>query len=259
MQARLGSFPWVIAMFLVCQRPAYADIKDFFQILKGARNQLGATPNTGGENATRHVVLNGIPLHLLIGRASQSPEKVISQQQQRCNRPQSGAAHVPIRKEISLDYAMMIDPTPFLHPAPLCMAYAYSGQGQTDYMVVWSDGPVPTGALLSMEGTEAPGSEAPGVPRPHGAWRSFNLAEPSAGYMIVSYLMDDPAEAAFRQTVNQLLAAGFTTDGAFAQAASKNGQLLIRLERPGQDVLVSALPRRHRTNKSLILYMARIR
>jgi hypothetical protein len=97
------------------------------------------------------------------------------------------------------------------------------------------------------------------VPRPHGALRSFNLAEPAAGYMLVSYLMTDPAETALRQTVKQLTAAGFATDGAFAQAASNQGHLSIRLERPGQDVLVSAFPRRKTATKSLLLYLVRIR
>ncbi len=247
------------ATVLTGTQSARADITEFFQLMKGARSGLSAAPNTTGEGAPRQVVLNGVPLHLLTGRSNDTPEDVVSHYERRCPRPKFASSQLPIRKDVGTDYAWMLDPTPFLQPAPLCMAYAYNSAGLTDYIAVLSDAAVPAGALSSAENRDAPGSEAPGVPRPHGAVRSFNLAEPAAGYMMVSYLMPDSAESAFRQTVHQLTAAGFTSDGSFARAASQQGQLLIRLERTGQDVLIHAMPRRTTPSRSLIIYMARIR
>jgi len=258
-------------LFLLCAPlcgagPARAEIRDLLQLFQGARNGMPEAPQTVGESAPRQLLFNGAPLRMLIGRSPQTPRDVVEFYQRRCGaglaREKSrepGSPGPQIMRQVGEGYAMMVDVAPFFRAAPLCMAYARRTADATDYMTVYSDGPLPKGVLSPSEREDAPGIDAPGIPRPHGGVRSFSLSEPAAGYVIVAYAMDDAPEVALRQAINQLATVGFTPDGSFAQAASQERRLMMRLERPGQDLVVSAQERRAASHGSLILYLARTR
>ena len=130
-----------------------------------------------------------------------------------------------------------------------------------EWMVHWqsADAPLPRSVLSPPRGQDAPGSDVPGVPRPHGSLRSFNLREPSAGYAIVSYVVDAPASNALSSVVSQLRGEGFAVDGSFGTAARAADQLILRLERPGRDLLVSAHPHGGAPDRSLLVYVTRSR
>lgn len=251
---------------LCSQSPARAEIRDLLQLFQDARNGMPEAPQTVGESAPRQLLFNGVPLRMLIGRSPQAPRDVVEFYQRRCGSGRArekgrepGSPGPQLMRQVGDGYAMMVDVAPFFRAAPLCMAYARRTDDGTDYMTVYSDGPLPKGVLSPSEREDAPGIDAPSVPRPHGGVRSFSLSEPATGYVIVAYAMDDAPEVALRQTINQLATVGFAIDGSFAQAASQERRLLMRLDRPGQDLIVSAQERRAASHGSLILYLARTR
>lgn len=256
---------------LLSALPARADIRNLLGWLR--RGQPEA-PQTIGKGPPRLIELNGFPLHLQVGRSADSPRQVVDFYQRSCARSHHSAGPPPLVRRDGADPSLLVGVDGdgdevrrrmaalrqhFIHTAPLCMVYAHAAGDATDFMAVWSDTPLPPRVLSPPAQGDAPGYDIAGVPRPSGARRSFNLVEPSVGYILVAYVSDDQPEVAFREAVNQLVAEGFAVDGSMGRAAADAGRLLLALDRPGQNLLVSAEPRESGAPGCLILYMARSR
>jgi len=254
-------------------QPAHAEIRNLFQFLQSG---LGEAPQTVGESAQRQLLLNGFPLHMRIGRSQDNPSNVAEHFAQSCTRASGGDARIPppLHRQQGRDYALVIGAQGnsaelwkkmrdtkqhYLFLAPLCMAYAHRVDDGTDYLAVWSDAPLPPQVLSPSPGRDAPGTDAVGVPRPMGSTRLFSLVEPAAGYVIVSYSISAPSDVALRETVSQLGQSGFTVDGHFGSAARDHRRLMIRMERSGQDVLISTQPLLSTGGGSQVMYLARVR
>ena len=254
---------------LLCAAPARGDVRNLFRFLRQGPPEV---PHTVAKSPPRHVELNGFPLHLLTGRSPESPRQVVDFYQGSCSRSHRGAGPPPLLRRDGEDTSLLVGVDGdgaevrrrmeegrlhFIHTAPLCMVYAHLTDGLTDFMAVWSD--APPAVLSPPPRGDAPGYDIPGIPRPAGSRRSFNLVEPAAGYILVTYRSDDLPAVAFREAVGQLVAAGFVVDGALGRVAADQGRLLLTLDRPGQNLLVSAEAGESGAPGCLILYMARSR
>lgn len=261
----------VLGATLLGAAPARADVRN---LLSWLRHGQPETPQTLGKSPPRLVELNGFPLHLQIGRSTESPRQVVDFYQRSCARAHKSAGPPPLLRRDGEDASLLVgvdgdgeevrrrmaaSRQHFIHTAPLCMVYAHAAGDATDFMAVWSETPLPPRVLSPSTQDDAPGYDIAGVPRPAGARRSFNLVEPSMGYIIVAYVSAEQPEVAFREAVNQLVSEGFASDGAMGRAAADAGRLLLSLDRPGQNLLVSAEPRESGAGGSLILYMGRSR
>ncbi len=256
---------------LLCAAPARGDVRNLFRFLRQGPPEV---PHTVAKSPPRHVELNGFPLHLLTGRSPESPRQVVDFYQGSCSRSHRGSGPPPLLRRDGEDTSLLVGVDGdgaevrrrmeegrlhFIHTAPLCMVYAHLTDGLTDFMAVWSDAPLPPAVLSPPPRGDAPGYDIPGIPRPAGSRRSFNLVEPAAGYILVTYRSDDLPAVAFREAVGQLVAAGFVVDGALGRVAADQGRLLLTLDRPGQNLLVSAEAGESGAPGCLILYMARSR
>lgn len=264
---------WAYAAALCSAQPAHAEIRNLFQFLQ---NGLGEAPQTVSESAQRKLLLNGFPLHMRIGRSQDVPGNVAEHFAQSCSRSAGSVSSIPppLHRQQGRDYALVIGAQGnaaelwqkmrdtkqhYIFLAPLCMAYAHRSDDATDYMAVWSDAPLPPQVLSPSPGHDAPGTDAVGVPRPMGSTRLFSLVEPAAGYVIVSYSVSVPSDVALRETVSQLGQSGFTIDGHFGSAARDHGKMMIRMERSGQDVLISTQPLLSKGDGSQVMYLVRVR
>jgi hypothetical protein len=249
--------------------PARAEIRDLLSLLQGG---LAEAPQSLGQSAPRQLLLNGFPLRVLVGRSLDSPRQVTDHFARSCSHSRGGGA--PAHREDGTSYSLLLGVQGeadslkrrmaatrqhYVHLAPLCMAYAHRSEDATDYLAVWTDAPLPESVLSPSPQSDAPGSDVPGVPRPSGSVRSFSLVEPAAGYRVAAYAVENPPAVALRETVNQLAQSGFSVDAAFSRSARDRGRLIVRLERTGRDLLVSAQPLRSSAQGSLILYLARAR
>lgn len=250
--------------------PARAEIVDLLRMLQPNL----PVPRGLGHSSPRPLQLNGFPLQMVSGRAPETPRQILDSYQARYRDRHPGRLPSPAHREDGDDYGVLITVDGsgddllrrmaatrqhYLHLAPLCLVFAQQAGELTDYLAVWSDTPLPRSVLAPPPGQDAPGSDVPGVPRPVGSLRSFSLREPAAGYAIVSYVVDAPAPNALSSVINQLRSEGFAVDGTFGTAARATGQLLLRLERPGRDLLVSAHPHAASADRSLIVYLTRSR
>lgn len=261
----------LLGAVLLTAAPAHADIRNLLGWLQRGQPE---TPQTLGKSVPRLVELNGFPLHLQIGRTAESPRQVVDFYERSCARSHHSAGPPPLLRRDGEDASLLVGVDGdgeqvrqrmaaarqhFIHTAPLCMAYAHLAGDATDFMAVWSDAPLPPRVLSPPPQGDAPGYDIPGVPRPTGTRRSFNLVEPAVGYIIVAYVSEEQPAVAFREAVNQLVAEGFAIDGAMGRAAADAGRLLLTLDRTGQNLLISAEPRDSGAPGSLILYMGRSR
>lgn len=252
----------------VSPRPARAEIVDLLRLFQPNLQ----VPRGLGHSSPRPLLLNGFPLQLVSGRVPETPRQILDSYQARYRDRHPGRLPAPAHREDGEDYGVLLTVDGsgdellqkmaatrqhYLHLAPLCLVFAQQSGELTDYLAVWSDAPLPRGVLAPARGQDAPGSDVPGVPRPHGALRSFSLREPGAGYAIVSYVVDAPASNALSSVVSQLRSEGFAVDGSFGTAARAADQLVLRLERPGRDLLVSAHPHGGSPDRSLVVYVTR--
>lgn len=259
----------VVTLTVAAPQPARADITDLFQLL---RPNFPQAPRTLAESAPRHLLLNGFPLRMLSGRTPETPQQVLDFYEQRSRQRSRGAVPTPVFRREGQDFGILLAADGdgeellrqmvarrlhYVHLAPLCMVFAQRAGELTTYLAISSDTPMPAQVLSPTSGQEAPGSDVPGVPRPAGSLRSFSLSEPAAGYVAVSYIVDQPPENAFASTVEELRAAGFTVDASFGTAARASGTLTLRLERGRQDLLISAVPHQSGAQRSLIMYVTR--
>jgi hypothetical protein len=231
---------------------ADAAVLDLFDFLRLGHPQ---PPRTLANTPPRRLLLNGFPLQMLSGRTPESPRQVLDFYELRYRKRSQGALGAPVHRRDGDDFGLLVAADGngeellaqmrarklhYVHLSPLCMVYAQKVGELTDYVAVFSDAPLPPNVLSPQNGQDAPGSDVPSVPRPAGALRSFSLSEPAVGYTAVSYIVEAPPHSAFSETVAQLRSVGWTGDSAFAQAANRSGNLMLRLERPGIDLIVSA-------------------
>jgi hypothetical protein len=110
----------------------------------------------------------------------------------------------------------------------------------TDYLVAWSDRPMPRQVLEPAQSGDAPGADPRDVPRPPYSQRSFSFSEPKAGYQLAMYQVSERPEAALRGAASRLSGEGWVEDTQFALAADKRHKLVARFSKDRRDVVVMA-------------------
>lgn len=253
----------------ISPRPAHADIRDLFHFLTPNKAQA---PGTVAQAPARRLLLNGYPLDVTIGKTPESTHAVLDFYERRYKGHHEGNAPFPTFRKEEDDTGILVTANGTLQSLlggaasrepqtatlpPLCWVFAQRMGDMTSYFAMFSDGPLPASVVSPQSNHDAPGGDVPGIPRPYGSTRSFNLVEPQAGYAMVSYLVDLPPESAFSRTVEQLRNAGFVGDSAFAQSAAQTGNLILYLSRKGQDLMVSANSYVGNPQRSLVLYVTR--
>lgn len=252
-----------LGLSLCSAPPARATITDLIQGLRST--SAPKEPRTLGEGQIRHVVLNGLPIKLIAETTLAPMPDVISYYRDHfqrigpAQRPGEGSFAIQeIRKDagflIGLGNQPASAPDPEQKPGesllsgkPLRLVYAQSSQGRTDYVVAWSEAPVPAAALSPDPDTDTPGSDIPSVPRPAGR-RTLSFVEPGPGWSMAVYAVSLPPEQAFRSAVGQLHAAGFVEDPAFESSRSAASQEVKEerqaghFHRAGRELLLSARP-----------------
>lgn len=268
--ARRVACLWFCGAVLCCASASRADIRDLLGILRPVQ----ATPQTVGQNPPRKLLLNGFPLKVMSGRTPESVDQVLDYYQRSFSREPAGKQPQPMQRQRGTDYgALLTVDAPLLDTlkamrasrkhyaltAPLRMAYARRGDSYTDYLAIWSDEPIAPGVLMPPIDGDAAGMDAPDTPRPPGSLRSFNVYEPAEGYLVVSYSVPSAPQQALESAIGVLRGAGFAADPAFASAASSRGRPLVRLERPGQDLIVSVVAVKDQPEASTVTYLTRKR
>lgn len=258
------------ASVLCCASEGRADIRDLLQLLRPVQ----ATPQTLGQSPPRRLLFNGFPLQVMSGRTPESVDQVLDYYQRSFSREPASKIAQPMQRQRGTDYgtlltvdAPLLDTLKALHgrrqhyafTAPLRMAYARRADSYTDYLAIWSDSPLSVGVLVPPVDGDAAGMDAPDTPRPPGGLRSFNVYEPAEGYLVVSYYVRAAPQQALESTIGVLRGAGFSPDPAFANAANIKRRSVVRLERAGQDLLVSASPVKEQPEASTITYLTRKR
>lgn len=262
--ARLGA-GMVAGLLLFGAPPAHAAITDLIEQLR--TSSMPTAPRTLGSGRQRNVVLNGFPLHVISERTTAPLREVIDYYQSHfLKSAQAQKQDTPAFALRQLDpdrsFVIGIDPgdkerlsamasgrQPLLEGAPLRLVYAQRSANQTDYLVAWSDRPIPEGVLSSPAQRDAAGADLPEIPRPDGI-RIFSFTEPATGWSLATYQVATSPEVALHAAVSRLHAAGFTDDPDFAAvrelaaAEGSNMQPAAHLTMRGRDLLVSARPAR---------------
>jgi hypothetical protein len=89
----------------------------------------------------------------------------------------------------------------------LRFAWARKQARATRFVTVWSDGPLPLARAFPASG-DAPGSDAPGMPRPAHSRRVLSAWAVGAAPLLVAYESDAPVTTAFREYAAVLRSAG---------------------------------------------------
>lgn len=266
----------VCLLFLILcgARAVRADITDLLNILR----PVEAAPRTLSRSPPRKLLFNGHPLNVVSGRTPESIDQVLDFYERSFSREPAGKVTQPMQRQRGRDFGALVTVDAPLLPtlqamratrqhytltAPLRMAYARRAAGgeasYTDYLAIWSDEAMGKDILAPSADLDAPGMDAPDTPRPPGGVRSFNMYEPAAGYLVVSYDVPGSAQAALESTLQVLRGAGFSPDPGFAAAANAKGKRLVRMERQGQELLVSALPKKRTQEDCVVTYLVRNR
>lgn len=279
----LGSF---LGGFLVLigVSPCRADITDLMRFLRPVQ----LAPRTLTQSPPRKLLFNGFPLHVMSGRTPESIDEVLNFYERSFSREPDGKPTQPMQRQRGKDFGslMTVDTTllaalqamkrrqHYATSAPLRMVYAHRvdeppdaaaperGGPKTDYLAIWSEEAVSQDVLAPPRDRDAPGMDAPDTPRPPAGLRSFNMYEPASGYLIVSYEVPAPPQAALESTLLVLRGAGFLPDPGFAAAASAKGKRVVRLERAGgedRDLIVSVQPKRGEPDACTVTYLMRRR
>lgn len=266
---RLAAVCFSVAV-LCCGREGRADIRDLLQLLRPVQT----TPHTLSQSAPRKLLLNGFPLKVMSGRTPESVDQVLDYYQRSFSREPAGKLPQPLQRQRGTDYgalltvdAPLVDTMRAMHAsrkhyaltAPLRMAYARRADSYTDYLAIWSDEPMAPGVLAPPIDGDAAGMDAPDTPRPPGGLRSFNVYEPAEGYLVVSYYVPSAPQQAIESTIGVLRGAGFAPDPGFANAARAKQRPMVRLERAGQDLIISVSPVKDQPEASTVTYLTRRR
>jgi hypothetical protein len=254
--------------------PARASVVDLVEGLV-TMNQMAKPPGDNTHNQQRELLVNGFPLHVSTGRTDRRTKEVIDFYQSRypggAMKQITGGRPFGLRQEGPKNSMLLTVDVPdrptalrvangkqsLFSAGPLRMVYAHRMGLYTEYLVAWSDSPVPMGVFQRVASMDAPGHDIPGVPRPLGM-RSLDFEEPKAGYRLAIYKVSDPPEQALQTTISRMESAGWQQDANFGAAASKKHDLAARFTKgERQDVMVKVSGPKGKEPGSQVIYLAR--
>ncbi len=259
--------------FALASPAARANITD---LLSRLGRPVPSAPRTLKESQPRQLLLNGFALHVMSGRTPEGVDAVLDFYARQFSHEEPGRPQPPMQRQRGRDFGSIVavdaplqdtlkrlqsDRLHWALSAPLRMSYAHRAGDYTDYLAVWSDHALPDYVLRPPIDSDAPGADIPDTPRPPGSRRSFNVQEPESGYRVVTYLVDAPPVVGLELALATLQDAGYHLDASFQAATRRRGKLLLRLERPGRDLVVSAQAEKREPGggKSQVTYLSRER
>lgn len=264
---------WIVLLLLLLPAgPSRASITDLLRLMR----PVSAAPRTLSQSPPRKLLFNGFPITVMSGRTPESIDAVLDFYEQSFSREPHGKPTQPMQRQRGRDFGALVTvDAPLLETlqamratrqhytltAPLRMAYARRAADavSTDYLAMWSESALPADVLAPPGEQDAPGQDAPDTPRPPAGVRSFNLHEPASGYLVVTYDVPLPPQPALESTLGVLRGAGYKPDPGFAAAAAQRGKLVVRLEQPGRDLIVSVRPRKDAPDACTVTYLLRNR
>lgn len=243
------------AALLLGALPARASV---FDVLPEAlmSHTMPKAPGDGSKDAPRRVTLNGAPMYVSTGRSELRVKDLLDHYQQRYPggvlRELTGKP-VGVRQESADAGNLMVVEVPdkaramevmdgkrtLVSAGPLRMVYARRSGLYTEYLMAWTDKPLPQDVLDPVQSGDAPGEDLPDVPRPRGL-RSFSFAEPKAGYRMAMYKLVSSPEQALRDAQMALGGAGWQEDEVFRSVSKKRGKLVARFTRGTKDLVVTS-------------------
>ncbi|MCS6915797.1 MAG: hypothetical protein RMK29_15590 [Myxococcales bacterium] len=243
---------------LCCSVPARASVFDFLAEVVSSR-PMARAPGDLRTEKPRAIYLNGFPMYVSTGRTDRSIKDVLDFYQERYPGgalKQIVGKPVGIRREGESTGTLMVvdvaDKATALEvfdgkrtlpeAGPVRLVYARRAGLHTEYLIAWSERPMPRTVLEPVQSGDVPGRDVAGVPRPQGAVRSFSFEEPGAGYRLVMYRVAESPEQALRSAAARLDAEGWQEDRSFADAARQRRKLMARFSRGNRDVVVTARP-----------------
>jgi hypothetical protein len=233
------------------------------ELMQDAGSVMLGYADTDHFDPARTLVLNGTPLHLRSGSTADSVSALLDIFHQRCKRVGAGlgqlaapgalsareALHVPALDGVLRlndergGYVACLD----LRASSLTItelrarvrAFIATGdagavgdvrllwarrQGQhTSYVALWSEGRLPLQEMFPTSG-DAPGRDAPDLPRPRGARRTLSAWQQDAQPLLVSYGLPEAVTAVAPRYRAELAALGFRV----RQVADQSGVLLLQ-------------------------------
>lgn len=261
------------ASSLFAPRAARASVFDSLPEILSS-HQMPRAPGDVGQEKPRQVLLNGYPLNVATGRTGLRVKEVLDYYQERYPggvlRDMVGKPVAVRREDETAGNMMIVDiaeraraqevmdgKRPLSSAGPLRLVYARRVGLATEYLLAWSERPLPLGVLQSEASVDAPGEDLKDIPRPPGSQRSMTFAEPKAGYRMAMYSATNSPEEALRLASQTLRQAGWTGDEAFERVANKKGRLVARFSREGRDVVVTARQSRDERRQTQVTYLAR--
>lgn len=258
---------------IIGARPARASVFESLPEIM-AQHQMPRAPGDVGQEKPRQVVLNGFPLQVATGRTEQRVKQVLDYYQERypggvlkdmVGKPvavrregeETGTMMIVDVKERARAMEVMNGQRTLSTAGPLRMVYARRSGLYTDYLLAWSERPMPPGVLQPVTSGDAPGEDLPQVPRPPGGLRAFSFAEPKAGYRLAMYKLAQGPDEALQKAGEALQRAGWAKDETFERSARKRGRLVARFTREGRDVVVTARATRGDDRVTQLSYLAR--
>lgn len=238
--------------------PARASVFDFLPDVLSSQ-PMPRAPGDGRKDQARAIVLNGFPLYLSTGRTDRSVKDVLDYYQARypggvlkdlMGKPvgvrregnETGTLMVVEVPDRGLADELMAGKRTLVSAGPLRMVYARRSGASTDYLMAWSEKPMPQEVLQPVQSGDAPGKDLPGVPRPSGGARTFSFSEPKAGYQMAMYEVPADPENALRGAAARIGGDGWQEDRTFGEAARKRQKLVARFSKGSLDVVVTARP-----------------
>lgn len=263
----------LVVLALCLGAPARASVFDFLpDVLKS--QEMPRAPGDTRKEETRPIQINGFPLYVTTGRTGRSVKDVLDYYQERYP---GGALRelmgkpVNVRREADDTGTMMIvevasraladeimDGKRTLQSAgPLRLIYARRTGVYTDYLMAWSDKPMPMDVLQPAHSGDAPGKDLPGVPRPTGAARTFSFSEPKAGYQMAMFQVGAAPDVALRGAAMRMTGDGWQEDTTFGEAAKKRQKLVARFSKGKHDVVITARTGRAGPDATQLVYLLR--
>ncbi len=266
---RLSRVSLPLLALCLAAAPARASVFDFMS--EAIQSGMPRVPGDGTHEAQRTVVLNGFPLTLTTGRTQQTVGEVLDYYE---GRYQGGAMKDLIGHPLALrrgdgEHGTLISievpdketakrvrdmKQDFLSAGPLRLVQARRISGYTEYLIAWSERPLPPSVLKAPLGGDAPGEDPPGLPRPSGT-RIFSFTEPRAGYRLAIYEVGEAPETALQSAARRLRDEGWEQDPGFSATARRRGKTATRLSRGPHDVVVTTRP--GQSGATQVVYLTR--